>query len=83
MLQNEDEQNYLINEALGLDGDGEGDGNEDENMLMDADAIVGDGMVRLACGNNLLRSEPTMLRQRLKVGNSRGLVSVYRLRAIS
>jgi hypothetical protein len=60
VLQNEDEQNYSINEEMGIDGDGS------ENMIMDADAMVGDGMVRLACGNNLLRSEPTMLRQRLK-----------------
>lgn len=71
VLQNEDEQNYSINEEMGIDGDGSG------NMIMDADAIVGDGMVRLACGNNLLRSEPTMLRQRLKVMQDYDLFWVF------
>jgi len=66
VLQNEDEQNYIMDEVMGLagvDSNATADCTEHE----DADEIVGDGMVRLACGNNLLRSEPTMLRQRLKV----------------
>ena len=65
VLQNDDEQNYIMNEQMGVDGDGERDG--DEGSIENVDAILGDGMVRLACGNNLLRSEPNLLRQRLKV----------------
>ncbi|KAG0574892.1 hypothetical protein KC19_VG300400 [Ceratodon purpureus] len=65
VLQNEDEQNYIMDEVMGLTGvDGDDIAGCTEHV--DADEIVGDGMVRLACGNNLLHSEPTMLRQRLK-----------------
>jgi hypothetical protein len=66
VLQNEDEQNYIMDEVMGLAGV-DGDAVADCTEHVDPDEIVGDGMVRLACGNNLLRSEPTLLRQRLKV----------------
>lgn len=65
VLENEDVQNYIMDEVMGLAGvDSEAAAAHGSEH---ADELVSDGMVRLACGNNLLTSEPTLLRQRLKV----------------
>nr|PNR52646.1 hypothetical protein PHYPA_009020 [Physcomitrium patens] len=65
VLENEDVQNYIMDEVMGLAGvDSEAAAAHGSEH---ADELVSDGMVRLACGNNLLTSEPTLLRQRLKL----------------